>query len=149
MILTRSHHDVYSITKKVSQLKTLMMKLLIFLLITIIVFNSNLSSLLLAAWQTENGRTKDVEIMVPLKYLDNFWRILEILLINCEISLQLKWSKFCIVEAGTVANENTSFQINDTKLYASFVTLSSQEKMKLLKQLESGFKRTIYWNTYL
>ena len=114
-----------------------------------IVFNSNLSSLLLAAWQTENGRTKDVEIMVPLKYLDNFWRILEILLINCEISLQLKWSKFCIVEAGTVANENTSFQINDTKLYASFVTLSSQEKMKLLKQLESGFKRTIYWNTYL
>ena len=149
MILTRSHHDVYSIIKKVSQLKTLMMKLLIFLLITMIVFNSNLSSLLLAAWQTENGRTKDVEIMVPLKYLDNFWRILEILLINCEISLQLKRSKFCIVETGSVANENKSFQINDTKLYASFVTLSSQENMKLLKQLESGFKRTIYWNTYL
>ena len=146
MILTRSHHDVYSTTKTVSQLKTLMMKLSIFLLITIIVFNSNLSSLLLAVWQTENGRTKDVEIMVPLKYLDNFWRILEILLMKCEISLQLKRSKFCIVEAGTVANENTSFQINDTKLYVSFVTLTS---VKLLKQLESGFKRKINWNTYL
>ena len=40
--------------------------------------------------QTGNGGTKDVEIMVPLKYLNNFWKTLEMPLINCEISLQLK-----------------------------------------------------------
>ena len=37
--------------------------------------------------QTGNNGTKDVEIMVPLKYLSNFWRTLEMLLINCEVNL--------------------------------------------------------------
>ena len=70
-------------------------------------------------------------------------------LINYEISLQLKWSNNCILIAGTVANQNPSFQVNDTKLYVPVVTLSTQENIKLLKQLESGFKRTINWNKYL
>ena len=70
-------------------------------------------------------------------------------LINCEISLQLKRSKKCILVAGTANNQNPSFQINDTKLNVSVVTLSTQENIKLLKQLESGFKRTINWNKYL
>ena len=43
--------------------------------------------------QTGNSGKKDVEIMVPFKYLSNFRRTLELYLINCEISLQLKWSK--------------------------------------------------------
>ena len=42
--------------------------------------------------QTENNGTKEIEIMVPLKYLSNFWRTLEMPLINCEISLILNWS---------------------------------------------------------
>ena len=99
--------------------------------------------------QTGNGDTKDVELMVPLKYLSNFWRTLEMSLINCEISLQLKWPKNCILIAGTAANQNPPFQINDTKLYVPVVTLSTQENIKLLKQLESGLKRTINWNKYL
>ena len=70
-------------------------------------------------------------------------------LINCEISLQLKWSKNCIIVTGTIANQNACFQINDTKLYVPVVTLSTQGNIKLLKQLESGFKRTIKWNKYL
>ena len=65
---------------------------------------------------TWNGGTKDVEIMVPLKYLSNFWRALEMLLINCESSLQLKWSRNYIVVAGTANNGKQSFQIKDTKL---------------------------------
>ena len=81
--------------------------------------------------------------MVPLKHLSNFWRTLEMPLINCEISLQLKRSKKCILVAGTANNQNPSFQINDTKLNVSVVTLSTQENIKLLKQLESGLKRTI------
>ena len=70
-------------------------------------------------------------------------------LINCDISLQLKWSKNCILVAGNVTNQNSNFQINDTKLNVPVVTLSTQENIKLLKQLESGFKRTINWNKYL
>ena len=65
--------------------------------------------------QTGNGGTKNVEIMVQLKYLSNFWRTLE-MLINCDISLQLRWSKSCILEAGTAASQNPTFQIDDTKL---------------------------------
>ena len=70
-------------------------------------------------------------------------------LINFDISLQLKWSKNCILVAGTAANQNPRFQITDTKLNVPVVTLSIQENIKLLKQLESGFKRTIDWNKYL
>ena len=44
-----------------------------------------------------NGNTKDVEIIVPLKYLSNFWRTLEMSLINCEISLFLTWSSSCAI----------------------------------------------------
>ena len=91
---------------------------------------------------TKDG-TKDVEIMVPLKYLSNFWRTSEMSLISCEISLQLKWSKTRIIVAGTENKQNPSFQINDTKLYVPVVTLSTQENIRLLKQLESVFKRII------
>ena len=66
-------------------------------------------------------------------------------LINCEISLQLKWSRKCIIVAGTVKRQNPMFKINDTKLYVPVVTLSTQESIKLLKQLESGFIRTIWF----
>ena len=71
--------------------------------------------------------------MVPLKYLSNFWRTLEMSLINCEISLQLKWSKNCILVVGTAANQNPIFEVNDTKLYVSVATLSNQENMKLFR----------------
>ena len=55
----------------------------------------------------------------------------------------MKWSRNCIVVAGNANNQNPSFQITDTKLYVPVVTLSTQENIKLLKQLESGFTRTI------
>ena len=87
--------------------------------------------------------------MVPLKYFSNFWTTLEMSLINCEIGLQLKWSKDCIIVAGTAGNQNLEFNITDTKIYVPVVTLSTQENWKLLKQLEYGFKRTINWNKYL
>ena len=70
--------------------------------------------------------------MVPLKYLSNFWRIPEMPLTNCEVSLQFKWSKDCVLVAGTAANQNPSFKITDTKLYVPVVTLSIQDNVKLL-----------------
>ena len=99
--------------------------------------------------QTGNGGTKDFETMVPLKYLSNFWRMLKIFLINCEICLQLKWSKHCIVVAGTAENQSPYFQVTAIKLYVPVVTLSTQGNIKFLKQLESGFKKKINWNEYL
>ena len=87
--------------------------------------------------------------MIPLKHLSNFWRKLEMPLNNYEISLKLKWSKKCTILASTVNNQNQSFQVTHTKLYVSVVTLSTQENIKLLKQLQFGFKRTIDWNKYL
>ena len=81
--------------------------------------------------------------MVPLKYLCNFWRTLEMSLINCEVKLDLTWSSTCVITNSTGAGR---FAITDTKLYVPVVTLSTQENIKLLQQLTSGFKRVINWN---
>ena len=54
--------------------------------------------------QTGNNGTKDVEIMVPLKYLSNFWRTLEMPLINCEVNLILTWSSTCVIISTNVQN---------------------------------------------
>ena len=99
--------------------------------------------------QTGNGGTKDVEIMVPLKYLSNFWRTLEMPLINCEVNLILTWSSNCVLIATAVPNQVATFEKTDTKLYVPVVTLSTQENTKFLQQLQSGFKRVINWNKYL
>ena len=61
----------------------------------------------------------------------------------------MKWSRNFILVATTANNQNPSFQRNNTKLHVPVVTLSTQENRKLLKQLKSGFKRTITWNKYL
>ena len=90
---------------------------------------------------------KNIEIMATLKYLSNFWRTLEMSFINCEINLDLSWSKNCIIVANN-ADKATTFLITDTKLYAPVATLSTQYNAKLLEQLKSGFKRTIDWNKY-
>ena len=48
-----------------------------------------------------NGNTKNVKIIVPLKYLNNFWRILEMPLINCEVNLILTYSSTCVITNST------------------------------------------------
>ena len=72
--------------------------------------------------QTGNNGTKDVEIMVPLKYSSNFWRTLEIPLINCEVNLILTWSSTCVLVASKIRAHNATFTITDTKLYVPIVT---------------------------
>ena len=93
--------------------------------------------------QTGDDGIKDVEIMVPLKYLSNFWRTLEMPLINCEVNLILTWSSTCVLISTNVQNQAAIFEITDTKLYVPVVTLSTQENTKFLQQLNSGFKRVI------
>ena len=99
--------------------------------------------------QTNNNGIINVEIMVPLKYLSNFWRTLEMPLINCEVELILNWSANCVIIYTNVANQVPTFTITETNLYVPVVTLSTQDNEKLLPQLKSGFKRTISWNKYL
>ena len=90
--------------------------------------------------QTGNNGAKNVEIMVPLKYLSNFWRNLEMPFINCEFTLLLTWSASCVIVSTDVANQNATFAITDTKLYAPVVTLSQQDNADLSEQLQSSFK---------
>ena len=92
-----------------------------------------------------NSKKDGVKIVVPLKYLSNFWRSLEMPLINCKVELSLKWYENCILSsAGTAA----TFTITDTKLYVPIVTLKTEGNTKLSKLLGEGFKRTVYWNHY-
>ena len=108
----------------------------------------------------KNG-TQEVELAIPLKYFGNFWRALNITLISCEVSLELKCDKNCVitsleqrqVDAGPpVVRDNAptgaTLAINDCKLYVPAVTLSKDDEIKLLTNLKSGFKREIIWNRY-
>ena len=92
-----------------------------------------------------NGNTKDVEIIVPLKYLSYFWRTFELPLINCEVNLILTSSKDCVITNSTGEGK---FAVTEATLYVPVVNLSTKDNEKLLQQLKSGFKKTISWNKY-
>ena len=73
-----------------------------------------------------------VEIMIPLRYLSNFWKTLEMSLINCEIELILDWSENCVIIYTNVDNQVPTFTITETYLYVPVVTLSTQDNAKSL-----------------
>ena len=68
----------------------------------------------------DDGNTKDVEIIVPLKYLSNYWGVLEMSLINFEVNLNLTWSRDCMI---TNSTDEGKFKITDAKIYFPLVTL--------------------------
>ena len=105
-----------------------------------------------------NGDTKEVEFVVPLKHLSIFWKTLDMSLINCKVSLNLTWSKNCVLtdmitHADVLAQgdiparpainapTNVIFKIKDCKMYVPVVTLSAENDNKLLEQLKTGFKK--------
>ena len=79
----------------------------------------------------------NVKVIVPLKYLSNFFRSLEIPLINCKISLNLTWKKECVL-----SNQNGTalFIINDTQMYVPVVTLSKEDNKDFIEQQNKGFQ---------
>ena len=115
--------------------------------------------------EQENTKTKKIiEIVIPLKQLSNFWRTIEMPLINCEIELILTWSENCVLTDNTThtardadpdanppaqareridASTNATFKITDTILHVPIVTLSTKNDKKILEQLKSVFKRTV------
>ena len=110
-----------------------------------------------------NDSRLDAEVVVPLKYFNNFSRSLDFLLINCEIELDLLWSKYFVISeisktfriAGNppiqqmaTTTTTATFQVNKAKLYVSVVTLSINDNIKFLENIKQGFKRTISWNNY-
>ena len=72
-----------------------------------------------------NNGTKNVK-RETLKYLSNFWRALEMPLINCEINFILIWSNRCFIIDNPISGQEPTFTITDTKLYVPVVTLSTQ-----------------------
>ena len=102
--------------------------------------------------------TKAIKLAIPLKYLSNFWKALNMPLISCEVSLELKWNKNCVItsleqrQVGARPRNNAptgaSLAINDCKLYVPVATLSQNDEIKLLTNLKSRFKREIIWNKY-
>ena len=112
-----------------------------------------------AGYDANEVGKNETEVVILLKHLSNFWRSLNIPLINCEVELILTWSKNCVLADMTVraaqgdnpaivAPTGLEFKITDTKLYVPVVSLSKENDTKLLEQLKSGFKRTIKWNEY-
>ena len=104
-----------------------------------------------------SGKKEEVEIVIPLKYLGNFWRALNMPLISCELSLELKWDKDCVITSQHIVNldggdnaapTDATLAINDCELYVPVVTLSKNDEIKLLANLKSEFKREIIWNKY-
>ena len=93
----------------------------------------------------DNIAKRSTKIVVPLKYISNFFRSLEMPLINCKIKLNLTWKKECVLstDAG-----NAVFIINDTKMYVPVVTLSKEDNKDFIEQQNKGFQRSIYWNEY-
>ena len=92
-------------------------------------------------YDANNSGKKNVELAIPLKYLGNFWRALSMPLISCEVSLELKWDKNCVITsqqtginldgANTAAPTGATLAINDWKLYVQIATLSKDDEIKL------------------
>ena len=93
----------------------------------------------------DNIAKRSVKVVVPLKYLSNFFRSLEMPLINCKIKLNLTWKKECVLSTD---DGNAVFIINDTKMYIPVVTLSKEDNKDFIEQQNKGFQRSIYWNEY-
>ena len=87
----------------------------------------------------------NAQILLPLSYVSSFLRSLEMPLINCKIHLELTCNKNCIMSSVVGP---ASFQIKNTKLYVLVVTLKTKDHVNLMKPLEKGFKRSVYWNEY-
>ena len=114
-----------------------------------------------ADYDVNKEGTQAIELAIPLKYLGNFWRTLNIPLISCEVSLELKWNENCVVTSlenriinagppvirGNVPTSAT-LSITGCKLYIPVVTLSKDDEIKLLTNLKSGCTREREWNKY-
>ena len=112
---------------------------------------------------SDNENRLNTEVVVPLKYLSNFWRSLDLALINCEIERNFSWSRYYIIYKISITFEavpninpvgyrvtsqttSATFQINNAKFYVPVVTLFTNDTIKFLENMKQRFKRTTSWN---
>ena len=101
----------------------------------------------------DNNNILEAEVVVPLKYLSNFWRSLDLPLINCEMELDFSRPKECIIseistipavpgnpdanppvpDVAAIQTTSATFQINKAKFYVPVVTLSINDNIKCLE----------------
>ena len=116
----------------------------------------------------DDNNTSDAEAVVLLRYLSNFWRSLDLPLINCKMELDLPWSKNCIIseisiiprispnpnanphvqKIAAIQTTSATFQINNAKLYVPVVTLSIKDNINFLESKKQEFKKTIFQKKY-
>ena len=87
----------------------------------------------------------NAKIVVPLKYIGNFFRSLQLPLINTKLYIELNWNKDSIISDNVGV---TAFQITKTELYATVVTLITDNNKKLTDLLKKRFRRSVFWNKY-
>ena len=97
------------------------------------------------AVNNRNSSVKSTKIVVPSRYLNNFWRLSEKSLINCKIHLELNWVEDCMISS---AGDSAKFKIMDVNIHFLIVTLSTEDNVNLRKQLSDGFQGFVYWNNY-
>ena len=110
---------------------------------------------------SDDNNTLNTEIVIPLKYFSNFWRFLNLLMINCEIELDFSWSQICIISEISItlevrgdnrvdATERTgaTFQTNNAIHYVPVVPQSINDNIKFIENIKKGYKRTNSWNKY-
>ena len=97
-IIIEKHQNVCGNTIKVNHLLLMLAFSLIFMLLTT-VFCVNLGKKITSV--KGDKRTKNIEIMVLIKYLGNIWRTLEMSLLKCETDLVLTWSNKCVLSNHT------------------------------------------------
>ena len=109
--------------------------------------------------ESNNTELEDIKVAVPIKYLSRFFRSLEIPLISCEASLDLKWNRNCVLtsrayresDSAVVGVNNPTaaeFKITDCKLYEPTVALPEAYGNILYRKLKEGFSVDVYWERY-
>ena len=93
---------------------------------------------------------RNTTIALQIMYLSNFWRSLEMQMINCKFELKLKRTNHIVFAAPGATNvdvnfNNTIFAINDTKLYVPLIALTEKVNQNLLTK---GFEGSVYWNEF-
>ena len=105
-------------------------------------------------YKINDNNILEAEVVAPLKYFSNFWRSLDLYLINCEIELDLKWSKNCVIseilrtpsvpevppvpKVEATQTTGTTFQIYNAKPYVTVVMLSINDNIKFLENIKQG-----------
>ena len=100
--------------------------------------DNNTTSLLykskLISGTDDNNNVNNVKLVVPLKRVSNFFRSLEMPLVNCKIDLELTWHKDCMISSvKAAAGQVVSFMITNTKLYVPIVTLSTKDNKRVIR----------------